>query len=89
MLKHPHIKICSSPSSNITSNKAISILKDTDKKTLYFDYFSNNLRNYLIQSQKVAVAIITTEKNTSRVNSYLQSYISLNSKYISTFRLYE
>lgn len=59
MMNHPHIKLCKTGQSNITSQKAIEILKTTDKDPLYFDYFSNNVRNYLIKSNKIVVAILT------------------------------
>lgn len=54
-------------------------MQQSDKKTLYFDYFDNNIRNYLIQSKKLAIAIISSSKNTSRVNSFFESYLSLKS----------
>ena len=44
------------------------------KQPIYFDYFSHNIRNYLIKSEKLAIALITNQKNTSFVQSYLNIY---------------
>ena len=77
MQKYPHIKICQATNANYTSNHVVDILKEADKKTIFLDYFSQNVRNYLMQSEKWAVALFTNNPNTSRSTSFFGAYMSI------------
>jgi len=76
---YPHIKVCSAKNANYTQAEAIKILQKTVKSTLFLDYFNQNVRNYLIKSKKLAVALITNNVNTTKAASFFTSYLSLES----------
>ena len=77
MQKYPHIKICQASNANYTSSHVVEILQEAGKKTIFLDYFSHNVRNYLMQSQKWAVALFTNNPNTSRSTSFFGAYMSI------------
>lgn len=79
MQKYPIIKICEAKDANFSQLQGLEILKLMKDKTLFFDYFSHNLRNYLIHSQKLAIALITTNSNSSKSKEFFSTYLSLES----------
>jgi len=44
---------------------------------MFLDYFDHNIRNYLIKSEKLAVALVTSNVNTSKATSFFGAYMSL------------
>jgi hypothetical protein len=77
MRANPHVKICQARNANYTAAQAVTILEDLSARALFVDYFSHNVRNYLLQSKKLAVALITNNANTSTATSFFGAYMSL------------
>jgi hypothetical protein len=44
---------------------------------MFLDYFSHNVRSHLIKTGKLAVALVTSNVNTSKATSFFGAYISL------------
>lgn len=79
MQNYPIVKICEAKHANFSQYQGLEILKLIKDKTLFMDYFSHNLRSYLIQSQKLAVALITKNSNSSKSKEFFATYLSLES----------
>ena len=77
MQKYPHIRICQAANANYSVSEVVKIIEDTSGRTMFLDYFSHNVRNYLIQSGKTAVALITNNVNTTKASSFFGAYLSL------------
>lgn len=77
MQVNPHIRICQASNANYSQEQAIEVLKESMKKTMFLDYFNHNIRNHLIQSNRLAVALITSNVNTSKATSFFGAYMSL------------
>ena len=81
MQQYPHIRICQAANANYSVSDVVKILEDTSGRTMFLDYFSHNVRNYLIQSGKTAVALITNNVNTTKASSFFGAYLSLLGSY--------
>ena len=81
MQKCPHIRICEDARANYSQKQAAEVLGDIEGRTMFLDYFSHNVRNYLIESGKMAVALITNNVNTSKAASFFGAYMSLQGNY--------
>jgi hypothetical protein len=52
----------------------------SEEKLLFFDYFSHNLRNYLIKTRKLAVILLFKNAKHPIVGSFNRLYQMLESK---------